>query len=55
MSQKQNTACSGAPAIRNAILNATGIGIDVAPITPHVLFAAFEKAGLFEKEETAHV
>ena len=41
--------------IRNAILNATGIGIDVAPITPHVLFAAFEKAGLFEKEETAHV
>ena len=48
-------ACSGAPAIRNAILNATGIGIDVAPITPHVLFAAFEKAGLFEKEETAHV
>ena len=44
-----------APAIRNAILNATGIGIDVAPITPHVLFAAFEKAGLFEKEETAHV
>ena len=48
-------ACSGAPAIRNAILNATGVGIDVAPITPHVLFAAFEKAGLFEKEETAHV
>mgnify|MGYP002982996578 CR=1 FL=1 len=48
-------ACSPAPAIRNAILNATGIGIDVAPITPHVLFAAFEKAGLFEKEETAHV
>ena len=48
-------ACSGAPAIRNAILNATGIGIDVAPNTPHVLFAAFEKAGLFEKEETAHV
>ena len=48
-------ACSGAPAIRNAILNATGIDIDVAPITPHVLFAAFEKAGLFEKEETAHV
>lgn len=46
---------AGAPAIRNAILNATGVGIDVAPITPHVLFAAFEKAGLFEKEETAHV
>ena len=26
-----------APAIRNAVLNATGIGIDVQPITPHAL------------------
>ena len=39
-------ACPGAPAIRNAILNATGVGIDRAPITPHVLFEAFKKAGL---------
>ena len=39
-------ACSGAPAIRNAILNATGVAIDCVPITPHVLFAEFTKAGL---------
>ena len=39
-------ACSGAPAIRNAILNATGVAIDQAPITPHVLFARFTEAGL---------
>ncbi len=39
-------ACSGAPAIRNAILNATGVAIDRAPITPHVLFAKFKEAGL---------
>ena len=39
-------ACPGAPAIRNAILNATGVGIDRVPITPHVLFEAFKEAGL---------
>ena len=39
-------ACSGAPAIRNAIYNATGVAIDCTPITPHVLFAEFSKAGL---------
>ena len=39
-------ACSGAPAIRNAILNATGVAIDHNPINPHVLFAEFSKAGL---------
>ena len=39
-------ACSGAPAIRNAILNATGVAINCAPITPHVLFAKFKEAGL---------
>ena len=39
-------ACSGAPAIRNAILNATGVAIDRAPITPHVLFARFKEEGL---------
>ena len=39
-------ACSGAPAIRNAILNATGVAINQIPITPHVLFAKFKEAGL---------
>ena len=39
-------ACSGAPAIRNAIYNATGVAIDVAPITPHVLYTEFAKVGL---------
>lgn len=38
--------CSGAPAIRNAILNATGVAIDRAPITPHILFARFKEEGL---------
>ena len=31
-------ACSPAPAIRNAILNATGVAFDACPITPHVLY-----------------
>ena len=48
-------ACSGAPAIRNAILHATGVAIDRVPINPHVLFAEFTKAGLindpWRKEE----
>ena len=39
-------ACSGAPAIRNAILNATGVAVNRNPINPHVLFAEFSKAGL---------
>ncbi len=39
-------ACSPAPAIRNAILQATGVAINSAPMTPHVLFAAFRDAGL---------
>ena len=39
-------ACSGAPAIRNAIFNATGVAIDTAPITPHVLFERFTQVGL---------
>ena len=41
-------ACSGAPAIRNAILQATGVEIDRCPITPHVLFDAFKEAGLIQ-------
>jgi xanthine dehydrogenase molybdenum-binding subunit len=41
-------ACSPAPAIRNAILHATGVAINSLPINPHKLFAAFTEAGLFE-------
>ena len=39
-------ACSPAPAIRNAILNATGVAFDDCPITPHVLYRGFKEAGL---------
>ena len=39
-------ACPGAAAIRNAILNATGVAIDRAPMTPHVLFERFTEEGL---------
>ena len=45
-------ACSGAPAIRNAIYNATGVAINTIPITPHVLFAEFSRAGLIKDEWT---
>lgn len=40
--------CSGAPAIRNAILNATGVAFDKTPMTPKDLFIGFEKDGLFD-------
>jgi xanthine dehydrogenase molybdenum-binding subunit len=36
----------GAAAIRNAVLHATGIGINTIPLTPHLLFAEFKAAGL---------
>jgi xanthine dehydrogenase molybdenum-binding subunit len=36
----------GAPAIRNAVLHATGIGFNRIPLTPHLLFPAFKEAGL---------
>ncbi len=39
-------ACPVAPAIRNAVLNATGVAIDKAPMTPHILFARFTEEGL---------
>lgn len=35
-----------APAIRNAVLNATGVEIDRIPMTPHVLFQRFTEEGL---------
>ena len=39
-------ACPVAPAIRNAVLHATGVAINTAPMTPHVLFEEFSKNGL---------
>ncbi|MGI5936672.1 MAG: xanthine dehydrogenase subunit XdhA [Oscillospiraceae bacterium] len=39
-------AVPGAPAIRNAILHATGAAIDNIPMTPHVLFERFKEEGL---------
>ncbi|MFB0920138.1 MAG: xanthine dehydrogenase molybdenum-binding subunit XdhA [Oscillospiraceae bacterium] len=38
--------CSGAPAIRNAILQATGVSVNQIPMTPHILFEKFKEAGL---------
>lgn len=35
-----------APAIRNAILNATGVAVNKLPLNPHVLFASFREKGL---------
>ena len=39
-------ACPGAPAIRNAILNATGVAFNSIPINPHRLFEGFKAQGL---------
>jgi xanthine dehydrogenase molybdenum-binding subunit len=36
----------GAPAIRNALLHATGVAVNAIPLTPHLLFEEFKKAGL---------
>lgn len=36
----------GAPAIRNAVLHATGVAVNKIPMTPHVLFPKFKEAGL---------
>ena len=35
-----------APALRNALLNATGVAVDSIPLHPERLFFAFEQAGL---------
>ena len=42
--------CPVAPAIRNAILNATGVEIDRAPMTPHILYERFCEAGLIRDD-----
>lgn len=39
-------ACSGAPAIRNAVLHATGVAVNQIPMTPHILFRSFRENGL---------
>ncbi len=39
-------ACPGAPAIRNAILNATGVAVNRIPLNPHTLFVRFKEEGL---------
>ena len=44
-------ACSPAPAIRNAVLAATGVAVNEIPLRPHVLFEEFRKAGLIPGEE----
>jgi xanthine dehydrogenase molybdenum-binding subunit len=36
----------GAAALRNAVLHATGVAINTIPLTPHILFTEFTKAGL---------
>lgn len=41
-------AVPGAPAIRNAVLHATGVAVNTAPLNPHVLFPAFVEAGLIQ-------
>lgn len=42
--------CSPAPAIRNAVLNATGISVNKIPMTPHVLFPLFKENGLIDND-----
>jgi xanthine dehydrogenase molybdenum-binding subunit len=38
--------CPVAPAIRNAILHATGVAVNDIPMTPHILFERFKEEGL---------
>ncbi|MDO4328633.1 MAG: xanthine dehydrogenase molybdenum-binding subunit XdhA [Lachnospiraceae bacterium] len=41
--------CSVAPAIRNAIYQATGVAVNEAPVNPHNLFRRFTEEGMFNK------
>lgn len=41
-------AIPGAPAIRNAVLHATGVAIDSLPLDPQKLITAFTEAGLID-------
>ena len=40
--------CPVAPAIRNAIMNATGLGVNELPLRPEKLYEYFDKAGLLK-------
>lgn len=40
-------ACSVAPAIRNAVFQATGVAVNEAPVNPHNLFKRFSEEGMF--------
>lgn len=42
--------CSPAPAIRNAVLDATGVAVDKIPMTPHVLIPLFKEKGLIDND-----
>ncbi len=42
-------ACSGAPAIRNAIYAATGVAVNQLPVNAHVLFRRFTEEGLIQE------
>ena len=48
-------AIPGAPAIRNAVLHATGVAFNEIPLTPQRLIKAFTEAGLIGKEGEQHV
>lgn len=40
--------CPVAPAVRNAIMNATGVGVNELPLRPEKLYEYFDKAGLLK-------
>ncbi len=44
-------AISPAPAVRNAVLQATGVAVDTLPLSPQRLFDEFSKAGLIKQGE----
>ena len=48
-------AIPGAPAIRNAVLHATGVAFNEIPLTPQRLIEGFREAGLLEKGGAEHV
>jgi len=46
----ENTTISPAPAIRNAILDATGVKINKIPMNPQAVYEAFKENGLIKEE-----
>ena len=45
----ENPLCSPAPAIRNAVKNATGVAINQIPLAPQKVFEALKQAGVIEE------